>query len=763
TFMAQLKDIQTLLDTGFGKLRQDLKGDIMREMEQLLDTKLEARLKQHHDELMEEIRKLQERTTALESRADAGGVGSKRARSEGPGYRATRIDDDSDNKVLVLKGFPCPMWSKTLVKHAETVFQSLSPNTPLPQIRAASNTKHARLIFNDSASAKAILEESIRAGPRITIGSESIPLSLQWDRSPDERVRGWVISQLWQKLEQHMTTKGLHGQVGCRRGKGEVFVDVGGMGQLITIFTVLEDGVSTRVHTNGLDKVELSPETAASMASEVDSQRKLKSRYAVNLAYRHDFTIFLEATLILLGDFNSVACESDRFDATTGTFTGTVVRDTFDTLPCLELLTELMQDDFTRKGVDAAGHLQYSRIDRIFTSLPSSLLSNLDVRVASPGLAALPRFDLSDHTPVFFTWRQRSSSTRSPIIPSWVPRHPLWGIVLDELRFAQTADKWGDEVEMKRLFHKASSEVKRRAQHHGARTSEEKLWWCLKFLRSVHNGCIQQALSAAGVCSDLQDIPGNCCPSSWTHSVLSQVESFIQRLSQATAEERLQELEDTADLPEFYKSRKRSGLIAWAAQFSPKRRRAGLRGLIDNKGLPITDNTVAHAAVADYWGPVFTAQPVDEQAGKIFLDKYAVQLPRLQWDISFDDFSKLLSGFTDSAPGPDGVPYGAWRHAPEWCQRVLYSALLSWLAGAPLPRDANYAWLALLAKGHDLASGPAGFRTVPDARPLSLGNSDVKILAASINRILEPAVGKWASDPQRGFIKGRQMLDNVIE
>ena len=43
--------------------------------------------------------------------------------------------------------------------------------------------------------------------------------------------------------------------------------------------------------------------------------------------------------------------------------------------------------------------------------------------------------------------------------------------------------------------------------------------------------------------------------------MLSQVESFIQRLSQATAEERLQELEETADLPEFHKSRKRSGLI----------------------------------------------------------------------------------------------------------------------------------------------------------------------------------------------------------
>ncbi|CAK0879508.1 unnamed protein product [Prorocentrum cordatum] len=136
------------------------------------------------------------------------------------------------------------MWSKALVKHAEMVFQSLSPNTPLPQIRAASNTTHARLIFNDSAAAKAILEESIRAGPRITLGSESVPLSLQWDRSPDKRVWGWMISQLWKKLEQHMASKGIQGQVGCRRGKGEVFIDIGGMGQLITIYTVLDGELS---------------------------------------------------------------------------------------------------------------------------------------------------------------------------------------------------------------------------------------------------------------------------------------------------------------------------------------------------------------------------------------------------------------------------------------------------------------------------------------------------------------------------------------
>ncbi|CAK0829732.1 unnamed protein product, partial [Prorocentrum cordatum] len=185
--MAQLSDIQTLLDNGFGKLRKDLKVDILKEMGQLIDAKFDVRLKQEQDELMGEIWKLQERTAALEARADSGGVGTKRALSEGPGYRAARTDF-SDNGFLVFKGLPFLMWSRALVRHAETVFHPLSPNSPLPQIRAASNTTHVRLIFNDSASAKT------------------------------------------------------------------VFIDIGGMGQLITICTVQEDGVSTRAHDNGLDK-----------------------------------------------------------------------------------------------------------------------------------------------------------------------------------------------------------------------------------------------------------------------------------------------------------------------------------------------------------------------------------------------------------------------------------------------------------------------------------------------------------------------------
>eukprot|EP00959_Pyramimonas_sp_CCMP1952_P290061 6066400-Pyramimonas_sp.AAC.1 len=86
-----------------------------------------------------------------------------------------------------------------------------------------------------------------------------------------------------------------------------------------------------------------------------------------------------------------------------------------------------------------------------------------------------------------------------------------------------------------------------------------------------------------------------------------------------------------------------------------------------------------------------------------------------------------------------------------------------WLAGSPLPEEANHAWLALLAKGLDSATGLPGFRPLQDTRPLSLGNTDVEIIASAVNHLLEPAVSQWAANAQRGFIQGRQMLDNVLE
>ena len=118
----------------------------------------------------------------------------------------------------------------------------------------------------------------------------------------------------------------------------------------------------------------------------------------------------------------------------------------------------------------------------------------------------------------------------------------------------------------------------------------------------------------------------------------------------------------------------------------------------------------------------------------------------------------------DSAPGPDGIPYSCWRNLPRRLQAPLYRAYVKWMEGGSLPHDANLAFLVLIAKGaHADDSGNSLFRAAEQTRPLSLSNTDVKIFECALRSVLEEALATWANAKQRGFVRGRVMLQNVLE
>ena len=54
-------------------------------------------------------------------------------------------------------------------------------------------------------------------------------------------------------------------------------------------------------------------------------------------------------------------------------------------------------------------------------------------------------------------------------------------------------------------------------------------------------------------------------------------------------------------------------------------------------------------------------------------------------------------------------------------------------------------------------------RTPEDTRPLSMSNTDAKILAGAVRTAAEPTIAKWALGSQRGFLLARHFSDNVIE
>ena len=95
-------------------------------------------------------------------------------------------------------------------------------------------------------------------------------------------------------------------------------------------------------------------------------------------------------------------------------------------------------------------------------------------------------------------------------------------------------------------------------------------------------------------------------------------------------------------------------------------------------------------------------------------------------------------------------------------KRVLYSVYTDLLDGRTLPAGFNHAFLALLAKGDDNTDDTIVSRAPEDTRPLSLSNSDAKLVASAFKVAAEGTVEHWACNSQRGFLKGRVLIDNVI-
>ena len=149
-------------------------------------------------------------------------------------------------------------------------------------------------------------------------------------------------------------------------------------------------------------------------------------------------------------------------------------------------------------------------------------------------------------------------------------------------------------------------------------------------------------------------------------------------------------------------------------------------------GTPALDPEEAVHVVAGHWGRVFGHKHVDIHHARRFLRTHGVPLPNIVWKLDFDAFANITKRTINSAPGPDGIPFHAWKAAGEEHVRVLYNIYCELLEGAPLPKDLNHAFLALIPKGDEEGDDVLVTRTPCNLRPLSLSNTDAKILASAL-------------------------------
>ncbi|CAK0871243.1 unnamed protein product [Prorocentrum cordatum] len=128
------------------------------------------------------------------------------------------------------------------------------------------------------------------------------------------------------------------------------------------------------------------------------------------------------------------------------------------------------------------------------------------------------------------------------------------------------------------------------------------------------------------------------------------------------------------------------------------------------------------------------------------------------------------SGPPSTAPGPDGLPFAAWKRFGPLAVNVLFAVqeqLSSPDAEEAIQRDYpgyNDSLMAFLPKTPTSESDDGTPQLAPaDARPLSLVNADNRHLTSAVRHRLEPLFAEDISAEQRGFLSGRSTLADLID
>ena len=189
-----------------------------------------------------------------------------------------------------------------------------------------------------------------------------------------------------------------------------------------------------------------------------------------------------------------------------------------------------------------------------------------------------------------------------------------------------------------------------------------------------------------------------------------------------------------------------------------------LSAVTDEEGHPLETEDESGRRLCEYWGTIFQARqegPRHHQHEDIL--RYVQKAPDdINWTIDQAEFVDLLASKKDSAPGPDGIPYGACRCAGGLGSKFLFNAYRACLKGGAVPDCFAESRTVFIPKTSDIDDNGRIIRSPDALRPLTLCNCDCKLLTSAICRGLHWYTMRFMHRSQR-CISSRQMTDNIFE
>ena len=165
------------------------------------------------------------------------------------------------------------------------------------------------------------------------------------------------------------------------------------------------------------------------------------------------------------------------------------------------------------------------------------------------------------------------------------------------------------------------------------------------------------------------------------------------------------------------------------------------------------------AEVQDFYKKLYAREPSKDITA---LDEYmpkpitAEQWNILNGEITYEEFESAFNrAKPGSAPGKDGWRALVWTSIPEM-KELLWKQIQEWDNVGLQPED-KVGTICMLSKGKVEVDSPA------DVRPISLMDVKYKVYTDIFAERLQKVIPKYIKEDQRGFLRGRLIMENVLE
>ena len=225
----------------------------------------------------------------------------------------------------------------------------------------------------------------------------------------------------------------------------------------------------------------------------------------------------------------------------------------------------------------------------------------------------------------------------------------------------------------------------------------------------------------------------------------------------------LRALLDSQQAPKFA-SKKIGSLEAKSRLWKSGARRSIINAIVV-EDQAITDPTGMTKALTQCWKPTFSRQPDDDWCAAMEDLKNDIPNMREQFRETKPPDSQTilrsLENAKDRTPGKDTIPASAW--ATQAGAKTLVNVFGLTTLGYGPDIAFNDSITVFTPKGSQPGDLVSMQRSPADTRPLGLKNTDNKGITSAVNFSIMHVVSVMVTLIQRGFIKGRNFLHNIIE